>query len=466
MKTKKELKKYINLFLDYTELRIQENKKIRIRMLNGNVKQNDKNVASGVSARVYKNGVWGFSSTPEINDFAIKEIIDDATKNARFMEKRQDKFTEKKQLKNLSKTSIKSINDFSSKKKISRKVLLVFLIDLDNYIKSSFPDLISIVLYLECLDITKSLYTSDDSYSFSITPRTVLFVDLEMKHKLDNTNVELNEVFGGFGEFPDVFKKASDLFPKIDQLYTHLSNKANSIYPNAGIKDCIIDGKVTGLLIHESIGHTTEADLVETGSIAREYINQIVGTDLVTIVDFANNYKGKICPVPIFVDDEGTKCEDTVIVKNGILKSYMHNKESSIKFRTIPRGNARACEFSDEPLIRMRNTILLPGESKLEDMIASIKEGYYLMSPKNGQADITSEFMFGINLAYEIKDGKLGKALKDFSISGIGFNVLKTITMVSDNMQWLGGGMCEKKQLITVGMGGPAIKCKINIGGK
>jgi len=84
----------------------------------------------------------------------------------------------------------------------------------------------------------------------------------------------------------------------------------------------------------------------------------------------------------------------------------------------------------------------------------------------NGQADATSEFMFGVPMGYEIKNGKLGRAIKNTTVSGVAFNVLKTVTMISDEFTWVCGGMCGKKQPIPVGMGGPSIKCKINIGGK
>ena len=99
-------------------------------------------------------------------------------------------------------------------------------------------------------------------------------------------------------------------------------------------------------------------------------------------------------------------------------------------------------------------------------MIASIDHGYYLMKPDNGEADSTSEFMFGIVQGYKITHGRLGKAIKDTTISGVAFDMLKTVRMVSDDMVWKCGGMCGKKQMIPVGMGGPAIKCQVNIGGK
>jgi TldD protein len=144
----------------------------------------------------------------------------------------------------------------------------------------------------------------------------------------------------------------------------------------------------------------------------------------------------------------------------------MHNKESAALFGVAPTGNARAYQFSDEPLIRMRNTAIVPGTSSLQEMIASVDNGYYLVKPTNGQADSTSEFMFGVMLGYEIRGGKLGRAIKDTTMSGVAFDVLKTITMVSDEMKWTCAGMCGKKQAIPVGMGGPAIKCKVSIGGR
>jgi TldD protein len=131
-----------------------------------------------------------------------------------------------------------------------------------------------------------------------------------------------------------------------------------------------------------------------------------------------------------------------------------------------PTGNARAFAFDDEPLVRMRNTTIAPGSDSIEDMIASVESGYYLVQPTNGQADNTSEFMFGVGMGYEIENGTITRAVRDTTISGVAFDMLKTITHVSNDMTWGKGGMCGKKQMIPVGMGGPAIKCRITIGGR
>jgi len=188
--------------------------------------------------------------------------------------------------------------------------------------------------------------------------------------------------------------------------------------------------------------------------------------NLVTLADFAHDALGRRCPVPLWTDDEGTEARDAYLIVDGVLCSFMHNKETAEKLGQETTGNARAFAFSDEPLVRMRNTAILPGKSKLEDMLAGLDEGYYFMKSSNGQADSTSEFMFGVVQGYEVRKGKLGRALKDTTISGVAFDMLKTVSALSDDMVWSCGGMCGKKQMIPVGMGGPAVRCRINVGGR
>jgi len=314
------------------------------------------------------------------------------------------------------------------------------------------------------LDMEKSLLTATGSTSYSMIPKAHLIISLTAQK--DGKPIELMEVYGGLGNLEDNFDSPEFYYSKIDNHISHLLKKVDGVYAEAGEKEVILDSELAGILAHEAIGHTTEADLVMGGSVAGDFIGQQVASPLVSLIDFANNVNNVTCPVPVYVDDEGTKSEDVVIIQDGILKSFMHNKDSARHFESSPTGNARAFSFSDEPLIRMRNTAILPGESKVEDMIASVEDGYYLMKPGNGQADSTSEFMFAVNQGYEIKNGKLGKAILDTTISGIAFDMLKTVDMVSDDMTWVSFGMCGKKQPMPVGMGGPAIRCKVNLGGR
>ncbi len=455
-----DLTKYSDLFRGYTELRVQENRNTGIAMVDGDILGNSRSSASGVSARSYHKGAWGFASSPEIDSAAINHVIKAAGDNALFLNSR-----ESRGLADLPGSASIGEWDYSTRLMAkSQKERIDFVKNIDNYISTNFTRIASRTVVLNGLDMEKQLLTSVGTRAFSLTPKSILYVVLSVDS--GSGPVELYDVFGTLGQFEDNFTDPSLLYPKLDTLYENLLRKAEGIFPRTGACECILAPDLAGILAHEAIGHTTEADIVRGGSVAADYMNQEVASPLITMVDFAHTAMGNLCPVPVHIDDEGTLARDVTIIENGILRNYMHNLESSLYFKASPTGNARGYRFSDEPLIRMRNTAILPGDSKLDDMIESVEDGYYLMQSSNGEADSTSEFMFGVVMGYEIKNGKLGRALKDTTISGVAFDMLKTVTALSDDMVWTSAGMCGKKQPIPVGMGGPAVKCRINIGGK
>lgn len=457
---KQDLKKYGALLKPYTELRLHENRSTVYALVNGNLVNNDQSTVSGVSARMYKNGFFGFASSPIISDEKVEEVIKKAEKNAEFLASKSE--VQKQAFEN---DPVIEKHDFSTKKeRWTEEEILNYLKTIDAYIADKYPDLVSRGINYRGLDMEKNLLTSDGTQSYLLWPRTNIYISMTVSDGQEPST--MYEAFGGRGHFEDLFEKPENLYKRIDHLYKEVMKKNQGIVPEAGYHDVILDADLAGILSHEALGHTVEADLVRGGSIAGDFMNKKVASDLITLVDFAHTYKNEILPVPIFVDDEGIKSQDAVIIEKGILRSFMHNKDSAESFAMDNTGNARAWEYSDEPLIRMRNTCILPGTSKLEDMIASIEHGYYFTKTNNGQADTTGEFMFGVTAGYEIIKGQLGKAIKNTTISGRAFDVLSSVTMVSDDMKWSAGGMCGKKQPIPTGMGGPAIKCKINVGGK
>lgn len=457
---KLDLSGYRDLFKGYTELRAQENRNTSISLVDGTVMGNSRTSESGVSARCWMNGSWGFASSPEVTTDSVKHVVKASTVNASFLNGKVSRGTG-----DLPCSTASGEWDFSYKGvPPTQKQLIDFLREIDGYMEKSFPRLMSRTVVLNSLDMEKRILTSTGSSAYSMIPRTLIYAVLTVDSP--SGPVEIFEALGGRGQPGDVLSDPAVFNTKLDKVYEHLLRKAEGIHASPGIADCILDADLAGILSHEAIGHTTEADIVRGGSVAGDYMNQVVASPLVTLVDFANQAHGETCPVPVYIDDEGTAAEDVTIIEDGVLKSFMHNRESALEFGVAPTGNARGYRFSDEPLIRMRNTAILPGTSSLQEMISSIDDGYYLMKSSNGQADSTSEFMFGVIQGYEIKNGKLGKALKDMTISGVAFDVLKTVSAVSSDMKWECGGMCGKKQPIPVGMGGPAVKCRVNIGGK
>jgi TldD protein len=157
----------------------------------------------------------------------------------------------------------------------------------------------------------------------------------------------------------------------------------------------------------------------------------------------------------------------TVIIDGGVLTSYLHDRESAARFGVAPTGNARAWLYRDEPLIRMRNTYLEPGVDSFDEMVGGVANGLLMRGAGSGQADSNAEFMFGVQEAYEIKNGKVGKLLRGASISGDAFDVLKSVDSVSSDFEWaIGTGHCGKGQPAKVDGGGPHVRCKVVVGGR
>lgn len=456
-----DLTRYSNQFSSYTELRLHENTSMQIAMLNGDVVANTRDTSGGVSSRVFDQGAWGFSSNANMTNDSIESTIQAATKNAAFLAKKTGDPEA-----DLPRSNASASHDFRTKlPRKSQEDIIAFLKSCDEYIVEACPEVTSRQVGLNTLDMEKKLLTSEGSNGHNVNTRALMSFKLSTKDEAGEP-VELMEGFGDRGQFEDVFPDLDEVKKRVDDLYMHLMNKRNGVKPVSGYHDVILASDLAGILAHEAIGHTTEGDIVRAGSVAGDYIGQEVASELVTLVDFANSYNGETLPVPVYLDDEGVESKDAVIIDKGVLKSFMHNKDSASYFDMELTGNARAFSYTDEPLVRMRNTAILPGKDKFEDMIASIENGYLLMRWTNGQADSTSEFMFGVQMGYEIKDGKLGRAITDTTISGVAFDMLKEITMLSDEMTWNCAGMCGKKQPMPVGMGGPAVKTKMFIGGE
>lgn len=452
-----ELKSLLN---GYGELRYQVNNNAALMLSNGTLVHNASSENKGFSARTLNGSGWGFASTSQMNPDKIKETIKQAQRNADFLN-----FKQKRKDLLIPSRPITLNRDLStSNKKLSSREKIDYISELSNYIRGKYKDIPTVRIIVNEEKVEKMVSTTDNSDFHTIIPRAHIICSFIMPS--DGGMITETCRIGGLGEFEDYYQNLEQLYKEIDEAYGHLINKKTAVFAKAGLQDVILDSQLAGILAHEAIGHTTEADIVRGGSIMEDLMDQPVASELVNLIDVAHTYDGKLCPRPVFVDDEGVEPITANIIENGILKGFMHNKASAAAYGHQVTGNARASQYSDEPIIRMRNTMIVPGKDKLDDMIRSIKDGYYLINPNNGQADKTSEFMFGVVRGYEIKNGKLAKAIKETTISGIAVELLKSITAISDDLTWSGGGTCGKKQGIAVGMGGPAIKCKVNIGGK
>ena len=161
------------------------------------------------------------------------------------------------------------------------------------------------------------------------------------------------------------------------------------------------------------------------------------------------------------VDDEGTPTERTILIEDGILVGYMHDRMSARLMGLKPTGNGRRQSFAHMPMARMTNTGMLAGEATQEEMIASTKHGLYCAGFAGGQVDITNgKFVFQCTEAYLIEDGKIKAPVKGATLIGDGPSALTRVTMVGDDFDFDPGvGVCGKAgQGVPVGVGQPSLK--------
>jgi TldD protein len=337
--------------------------------------------------------------------------------------------------------------------------------ELSAWCKQRYPDLKSTRVLLSDEHHSKWLTTSTGSEVLSSIQRALAYF-VFTAIGADGAPVEIMHVVSGKGSLADLDLSPDAIAAELDEVHGHMRAKCEAVPARGGEHTLVLAPELAGMLAHEAMGHPCEADLVLGGAVTRDLVGKRVASDLVTMIDVANTFQGEEVMIPVYADDEGMPASDATLIKNGILTEFMNSRETAAKMGIRPTGSARAYLPSDEPLIRMRNTVIVPGRSKLEDMIAGVDNGYYLMKTANGQADSTTEFMFGISLAYEIKDGKLGRAIRDTTVSGSAIKVLQSADAVSDDLYWNCSGYCGKKQPMVVSMGGPALRVRAHLGGE
>ena len=235
----------------------------------------------------------------------------------------------------------------------------------------------------------------------------------------------------------------------------------------AGEMDVVLGPGWNGVLLHEAVGHGLEGDFNRKGTSAFSgKIGQRVAAPGVTVFDDGTlpGRRGSLT-----VDDEGTPTERTILIEDGILVGYMHDRMSARLMGMTATGNGRRQSYAHMPMPRMTNTAMLGGTHKREEMIASTKRGLYCANFGGGQVDITNgKFVFQCTEAYLIEDGKITTPVKGATLIGDGPSALTRVTMIGDDFDFDAGvGVCGKSgQSVPVGVGQPSLKLTgLTVGG-
>ncbi len=267
----------------------------------------------------------------------------------------------------------------------------------------------------------------------------------------------------GYGQWlkPETWKAS------VDEALRQALVNLESVATPAGEMTVVVGPGWPGILLHEAVGHGLEGDFNRKNTSAFSgLIGERVAEKGVTVVDDGTleNLRGSLT-----IDDEGTPADRTVLIEDGILKSYMFDRMNARLMGAKPTGNGRRQSYAHAPMPRMTNTYMLGGSHQHDEIIATVKKGVYAVSFGGGQVDITSgKFVFNASEAYLIEDGKVGAPVKGATLIGNGPDVLTRVSMIGNDMALDPGiGTCGREgQHVPVGVGQPTLKIDgLTVGG-
>jgi TldD protein len=235
----------------------------------------------------------------------------------------------------------------------------------------------------------------------------------------------------------------------------------------AGRFTVLFHPSITGLLVHEALGHNAEADAVWAGeSILEGRLGDLLAAPGVSIYD-DSTLAGAFGSYAY--DSEGTPGRRRPIIENGRLVGFLHSLETAAKFQAAPTGSARAASYDCRPIVRMTNTFMARGTVPFAEMLAGVERGVYLEDGHWGYVFVQKgQFICHAGRARMIERGRLGEPLRNVSISSMTLDALKHIDAVGDDFEMRMPGMCGKQgQAAPTDCGGPHVRVReVVVGGQ
>ena len=220
----------------------------------------------------------------------------------------------------------------------------------------------------------------------------------------------------------------------------------------------ILDGSQLGLQIHESIGHPIELDRV-LGSEANYAGMSFLTLDQLDTLRYGSDIVNVFCDATVThgpglgtfaFDDEGVPAQSIPVITAGQFRGYMTSRETAAATgHQRSNGTMRADNWSRIPLIRMTNVSLLPGEQTLDEVF-DVDHAIYMETNKSWSIDDKRyNFQFGCEIAWEIRNGRRVRMLKNPSYSGISTEFWNSCEAIANRDHWVLWGVpnCGKGQL-------------------
>lgn len=427
-----------------------------VRMEEDIIKDSSENISLGVGIRVLKGAQTGYGYTDDLSFEKIKQTALTATAIASGMSKSS--------IANLTqKSSNLQVYDLKyplNEMKLDAKVELVK--EAYNAVKSydarivkaqaSFMDEIQYVTIAN----SEGLLISD------VRPQVMMAASATAEEKgIRNTGFKTAGGRYGLGFYQNIMPPKEVGKKAAQDAITLLS----AVDPEAGEQPVVLGSLQSGVMIHEAVGHPLEADgNRKKTSIMWDKLGKQVANPIVTIYDDPTipNYRGSLN-----IDDEGTVPKKTMLIENGKLVGYLQDRLSAKLMDMELNGHGRRQTYRNNPIPRMANTVLAPGDATPDDIIKSVKKGFYAETYQGGEVNDSGKFTFSVNMGYMIEDGKLTKPVKNATLIGTNVQILNEVDMIANDTQFFLGTCGKDGQSASVTAGTPTLKIRqMTVGGR
>jgi len=438
---------------DYLEVRLDDSQSSRLVYRGERLEEAGRTASSGGCVRALINGGWGFASfnSPD----RLEESAALAVEQASHVGKGKSEFSH-----------VDAVVDRveAEYKKNPLEVTLAMkksLLDEYNRIMLQTPGIRTTSIGYG--DVRKRVIFASSDGTYIEQSRVDLNLRLAAIASRDGDVQQVGLSIGSKGDFSTV----EGLHEKVQGVAQRAVALLSAPEVKGGTYTVVLDPVLAGVFVHEAFGHLSEADHIYENPQMREImvLGRRFGGQHLNIVDGAaipglrGSYR---------YDDEGTLAGKTYLIKEGVLSSRLHSRETAAKMGEKPTGNARAINYAYPPIVRMTNTYIEPGTTTFEEMIAGIKEGVYAREWYGGTTSLEM-FTFSAGEAYMIRDGKIAEMIRPVVLSGNVITTLHNIDAIGNDLDMNQGGGCGKagQSPLPVSNGSPHIRIQgCLVGGK
>jgi len=449
----------------YVDVRIEEHYDETIEVMNGVPEKHVVIRKKGAGIRVLAKGAWGFQSTTDLTREGLRKAAEVAFKVAKASAKHlrePAKLAPIKVVKDYVKVKVrKNIEHMDVEEKLR------YCIEWDKVMRVS-EEVKRTSTSFSCVKTNKFFASSEGA--LIRFENHVLWVSISSFAKRADLIQSYSWVEGGSGGF-ELLKEANmyEVAEKVGRKSVELLDADAA--PKMEKVHAVMDPDYVALLVHEIVGHPSEADRILEREAAwagttwwKGLEGQKIGSDLLTVCDDPT-IEGTLGFY--LYDDEGTPARCKVLIENGILKERMHSRETAAIFGAEPNAGMRAITYEFIPLIRMSNTFIAKGDWKKEEIIEETKKGVYVVGMKHPSIDDKRyNWTISAQEGYLIENGELTKHLRDIALMAIAPEFFKSIDAVGDDLEIRSVPGCGKgtpMQALYVGNGGPTIRGIVNV---